>query len=106
VAILKQDDAAELSYRGTVSREKHHLVFRFDSVNHAENVLCRFPDPLGKICTSLYGIWLAYDHDQNVAAGGIFLTKEPINNTDPLREIAAGFDLPRGRPQLRVMKRK
>jgi hypothetical protein len=105
VAALRQDDASQLVYRGVVSRERHHLIFHFDSLQHAENVIARFPEPLGPGCTTLYGIWLSYDHDQNIASGGMLLSRQPLNNVDPLQVLAHGFDLPRGRPQLRVVKR-
>lgn len=106
VAILRQEDTSNLSYKGTVVREKNHLVFSFGSVNHAENVVARFPEPLGGNWDNLYGIWLAYDHDQHVSSGGILLTKAPINNSSLIEEISKGYDLPRGRPQLRVSNSK
>jgi len=102
-AILKQDDESKLIYRGTVTLEKHHIVCSFRSLNHAENVVIRFPDPLG--ANKCYGIWLSYDHDQNVASGGICLSRAPLNNVDLLSEITHGFELLRGRPQLRVINK-
>ena len=70
-----------LIYNGEGRVEGSHLVLTFKATGHEERTVCRFQDILqSKNMTS--GLWLSYDHDKNVASGGIILSKTEISEPE------------------------
>jgi len=101
VAILKQVDTIHLAYHGNVTQERHAL-----SSVPVHSLISRMTAPgfwihFSPSCEVIYGIWLSYDHDQNVPLGSILLSCASLTNGEPLQERAS-----RRRPQHRVVNRR
>lgn len=84
---MKEGVEPNLEYLGNVSKERNFLLFNLFSLAHRETLTARFPDPLGNKCDKLYGIWSSFDHDQNIASGGILLSRKQLKHEEVLKEF-------------------
>lgn len=66
----------------------------FDSVDHIESLIVRFRSPLGKACHQLPAMWLGYDHNGEVASGGMLLTRNELDEMVVKHEISKHIDNP------------
>ena len=100
-AELYENVESELHYKGKILHEQGQLIFYYESTDHKEIVINRFIEPIGKHCKVLYGCWLSFDHDKNIACGGIILSQKAIKNNVESK-LLRGFDLQINKPLLRI----
>ncbi|WP_018347980.1 hypothetical protein [Longispora albida] len=67
-----------LRYRGTVSEEHDHYVMLFSGRTHTETLLYRFVNRIPSNAGIIPGVWMAYDHDLNPAAGCAIISRGPL----------------------------
>ncbi|MEV6527050.1 hypothetical protein AB0M43_34490 [Longispora sp. NPDC051575] len=67
-----------LRYRGSVYEEHDHYVMVFQGRTHTETLVYRFVNRIPSNAGIIPGIWLAYDHDLNPAAGTAIISREPL----------------------------
>lgn len=89
---LKQDVESKLSYKGVVGIEKDQLIVSFKSRNHQENLVVRLRHPLGTTSDKIMAIWLGYDHEGDVASGGLLLSKKELEIDDAKSKISGGIE--------------
>jgi hypothetical protein len=94
VVTLHQNVSSKLSYEGYIDSEKDQLVAKFKSTDHHENLVVRMRDPLGKASEKLAAIWLGYDHEGDVASGGLLLSRQDISELEAASEISKRIDNP------------
>lgn len=71
-----------LRYRGSLHEEGHHIIVEVkprDS-RRDETVFYRFLGQIPSNASVVPGLWMAYDHDRNPAAGTIILSREPLTD--------------------------
>jgi len=93
-----------LEYNGTVTTELTHLIFKFKSLKHKENVIYRFNNPLQSKFDLIPGLWLSYDHDFYICAGGAFISRKEFS-TDELHEyFLKYFKIDNNLPLIKISK--
>jgi hypothetical protein len=92
--ILSQKTESELKYKGVVDVEKDQLIISFKSDDHQENLIIRLRHPIGKSAEKILAIWLGYDHEGDVASGGLLLSKKELSKDEAKVEISDGIEKP------------
>ncbi len=67
-----------LRYRGTIYEEHDHYVMTLEGRTHTESLLYRFVNRVPSNAGIIPGVWMAYDHDLNPAAGTAIISREPL----------------------------
>lgn len=88
IVTLHQDVTSKLGYKGHIDIEKDQLIFSLNSVDHHENLIVRMRNPLGKASDKMAAIWLGHDHEGDVAAGGLLLSRQELTDTDIAKELS------------------
>ncbi|MFF0292794.1 hypothetical protein ACFYS8_06150 [Kitasatospora sp. NPDC004615] len=88
-----------LSYRGgSLIDEADHIVMTFSGKTHRETLVYRFLSRIPSNASVIPGVWMAYDHDLNPAAGAAIISREPLADSDIRRlleswVVSEGFAL-------------
>ncbi|MCQ9374201.1 hypothetical protein NMQ14_08070 [Methyloversatilis sp. XJ19-13] len=94
VVQLKENIDSQLHYKGRVQIEKDQILVYFDSTDHQESLVVRLRNPLGKVSNELCAIWLGYDHDGDITAGALLLTKSDLSEDAAKRAISKCIENP------------
>jgi hypothetical protein len=76
-----------LLYRGTMEQEGGHYVMDLSGRSHKERLMIRFAERIPPNDQTLSGIWLAYDHDNQVAAGAQMFSRTPLDRDTALNAL-------------------
>lgn len=123
--VIYKYDGRTLLYNGSMEFERGHLLFILRALSHPETVICRttYPLPLANSSLSgkptsptqaqnknayrdsymMYGIWMSYDHDIQIASGATLMCREPIEDKDEaLRKLKNRFHVEGEKPSIRL----
>ena len=80
--------AGMLHYKGHVILEgDDRIIVYAHSLTQNEQVVYRFPNPLLSSSKLVSGLWLSYDHDKHIAAGGTLMSQQPLGEEQVLKEM-------------------
>lgn len=97
-----------LHYRGQIKFEgDDRIIVHGHATTQVEYPIYRFPNPLKTTGDILTGIWLSYDHDKHIAAGGAVLSRMELSEADVqkyLKNIRVARHISKPLPVLRCRK--
>jgi hypothetical protein len=85
-----------LSYRGRLEHEGGHYVMDLSGRSHQEHLMIRFAERIPPNDKMLSGIWLAYDHDNQVASGVQLFSRDKLSDDEALGALRGWILVDRG----------
>lgn len=72
--------SSEITYVGSMEKEREHLIVTMNAKQARCSVHCRFEYPFPSNPTPILGLWLSFDHDNLVSSGAILLSKDELSD--------------------------
>ncbi|WP_371617805.1 hypothetical protein [Streptomyces sp. NBC_00454] len=81
---------------GTLTEEADHIVMTFLGSSHRETLTYRFLSRIPSNSSVIPGVWMAYDHDLNPAAGTAILSRDPLTDEGEARRVLGAWVVSEG----------
>lgn len=92
-----------MKYRGYIVVERGQLIVRTHRRANQETARYRFYWPISSNDDLLEGLWLSFDHDVKIAAGGHILSRKPLADADAIAALAKVTRWERKEPLMRAV---
>jgi hypothetical protein len=87
IGVDGSDDKLKLAYKGTLRIEGAQLLIQLKATTHKEYLVYRFLNLIPSNDSVVPGIWMAYDHNSNPAAGAAILSQRQMTSDQAEKEI-------------------
>ncbi|MFJ8015372.1 hypothetical protein [Streptomyces sp. NPDC096339] len=74
---------------GSLTEEADHIIMVFTGISHRETLTYRFLSRIPSNSSVIPGVWAAYDHDLNPAAGTAIVSRDPLTDEEARRLLGA-----------------